>query len=304
MSFSPPGAGEGAIFDLGYAPHDGDRLGRQGAFIATVKDGVRRILGIRRKTKKKIMPWILFSMALLPVAVVVGLSFFTSVLAGGAQDVENPFGGHPNLFTLTNTIFLLFCALAGPELLIPDREEGVLSVYASRPMRAVDYLAARAAALGIAAGGFLVVPQLILYVGLATLDADGWFAGLRANLDEVPKFLAASFVYLLGYGAPAFLVGLFAKRLGPAWGVYLAGMTLLTSFAVAISSATAGIGRFASLAAIAVHPDIVMDEIFGRTTIREGLSSAELSPWWSLGVVLLVTAVTTAIAIRKYRKLL
>lgn len=294
---------QGAVFDLGYQPHDGPRLGRRGAISATVRDGVRRILGLRRKARKKIMPWSLFAIAILPVVAVVGLSFFTDILLEGI-DTENVFASHANIFSLTSSVFFIFAALAGPELLIPDRTEGVLAVYASRPMRISDYLGARAIALAIAAGGFLVVPQLIMYVGLATLDSDGWFSGLVSNASDVPKILLASFFYLLAYGAPAFLVSLFAKRLGPAWGVYLGGMFLTTAFAVGISAATSGIGRYAALGALTINPDIVTDWIFDRTTVREGITSAGFGPMWSVGVILGIAAVTWIIAIRKYRSLL
>lgn len=293
---------QGVVFDLGYQPHEGDRLGRRGAIFATIRDGLRRILGIRRKARKKVMPWLLFGIALLPVVAVVGISFFVEDIFSGG--VDNPFAGHPNIFTITSSVFFIFTALAGPELLIPDRVEGVLSVYASRPMRVSDYLGARAAALAIAAGGFLIVPQFILYFGLASLHPDGLFSGLVDNVSDIPKFMLASLFYLLAYGAPAFLVGLFAKRLGPAWGIYLAFMWLSSIFAVVITQATSGIGKYAALIALSIHPDIVMDWIFGRTTFREGLSGADFDPIWSAGIIVGIAVVTWIIGIRRYRSLL
>ncbi len=292
---------QGVVFDLGYQPHDGPRLGRRGAIFATIRDGLRRILGIRRKARKKVMPWVLFGIAIIPVIAVVGVSFFVEDVFTG---VDNPFASHGNIFTITSSTFLIFTALAGPELLIPDRVEGVLSVYASRPMRVNDYLGARAAALAIAAGGFLIAPQLILYVGLASLDDDGWFSGLVSNASDLPKVLLAAFFYLLAYGAPAFLVAMFAKRLGPAWGVYLAFMWLSSGFAVAITEATSGIWRYAALGALSINPDIVMDWIFGRTTVREGLSGADLDPIWSVAIILGHAAITWIVGVRKYRSLL
>jgi len=294
---------QGVVYDLGYQPHDGPRLGRRGAIFATIRDGLRRILGIRRKARKKVMPWVLFGIALLPVIAIVGWSFLVESVFEGLE-ADNPFAGHANIFNLTASMFLIFTALAGPELLIPDRVEGVLSVYASRPMRVSDYLGARAAALAIAAGGFLVIPQLILYLGLATLDSDGWFSGLVNNFSDVPKFLLASLFYLLAYGAPAFLVAMFAKRLGPAWGMYLAVMLLSSAFATWISSTTAGIGRYTALAALSINPDIVTDWLFDRSTFREGITGAGFDPVWSVGVIVGVAVVTWLIGLRRYRSLL
>ena len=39
---------QGVVFDLGYQPHDGPRLGRRGAIFATIRDGLRRI---------RVRPW-------------------------------------------------------------------------------------------------------------------------------------------------------------------------------------------------------------------------------------------------------
>ena len=67
----------GVVYDLGYAPHEGPRLGRSGAIVATIKDGVRRVLGLRRRARKKILPWGLFAVAFLPAVAFIGLSFFS-----------------------------------------------------------------------------------------------------------------------------------------------------------------------------------------------------------------------------------
>ena len=65
----------GVVYDLGYQPYEGQRLGRGGAIKAMIKDGLRRTFGIRRKARKKVYPWGLVSLAFLPAAVFVGLSF-------------------------------------------------------------------------------------------------------------------------------------------------------------------------------------------------------------------------------------
>lgn len=288
---------QGVVFDLGYQPHEGDRLGRRGAIFATIRDGLRRILGIRRKARKKVMPWLLFGIALLPVVAVVGISFFVDGLFEG---IDNPFANHATIFGITAPFFLLFTTMAGPELFIPDRVEGVLSVYASRPIRVSDYLGARATAIAIAAAGFLVVPQFTLYIGLATLDADGWFSGLADNLADVPKFLLASLFFLLAFAAPAMMVAFFAKRLGPAWGVYLLVMALSNLFAELVSTSVSGVWRYVALASLPDNPSIVTDWIFGGS---EGITDG-VGPMWSVGVILGVAVITWVTGLRRYRSLL
>jgi len=66
---------KGTVYDLGYVPHEGPRLGRSGAIRAIVKDGVRRALGLRRKPREKLMPWLLIGAAVVPATVIVSLTF-------------------------------------------------------------------------------------------------------------------------------------------------------------------------------------------------------------------------------------
>ena len=81
----------GAVFDLGYKPYGGTRLGRAGAIKTIVKDGIRRVLGIRRKARKKVYPWSMVALAIIPAAVFVGLAF---TINSFSPDAESPFGGH------------------------------------------------------------------------------------------------------------------------------------------------------------------------------------------------------------------
>ena len=104
-------AEQGAVYDLGYEPYHGDRLGRNGARRTIWADGNRRVLGIRRKARRKIMPWLLVAMALLPAIVFVGIAFV--VPAGVANDF-NLADANSNFFQIGGTIVMLFTALAAP----------------------------------------------------------------------------------------------------------------------------------------------------------------------------------------------
>lgn len=289
----------GVVYDLGYKPHDGPRLGRPAAVAATVRDGVRRVFGIRRHAKRKVLPWLLFSIALLPAVVFVGLAFLTNQIAAG-EIVDTPFANAASYFDIASTTVLLFCALAGPELLVPDRVDGVLAVYSSRPMTVLDYLGARAGALALAVGGFLIVPQLLLYVGLAAVEPGGFAANLVGEWLELVRVLAATVVYLLAYGAPALLIAVFAKRLAPATGVYLGTMFALS--AAADGFAASGT-RWAALFSLADHPAVVRAAIFDQRF--DLLPSQQGFDWWvSLLIILGVAAATIAVAVRRYRSLM
>jgi ABC-2 type transport system permease protein len=293
----------GVVYDLGYKPHDGERLGRAGAWPALYKDGLRRVLGLRRKARKKIMPWMLLIVALIPAAVAVGLEFllddFGEVLSGVG------FFGHGGYFDLTSIMALLFIALAAPELLIPDRTEGVLSLYSSRPLRVSDYLGGRGASLATVVVGFLLIPQLTLYLGRAALADQGFFSYV---IDESGTLLDVTLTALAFFGAyagVAFLIAAFANRTAIASGVYLAVMVASIPLAGAISTGATDLPgrRYVALLALEHHPRYVRDWIFDLDSITVP-HEAGLDPWMSLAVIVAIVAATGVVTVRRYRRLM
>lgn len=225
------------------------------------------------------------------------------MLSTFAPDADSPFGGHAEYFGLTATIVLLFVALAAPELLIPDRREGVLSIYSSRPLRPDDYVAARFAALLTVIAGFMLIPQILMYVGFAALDADGFFTALWSNAEEIPKFLAASAVYAIAYALPAMLIATLANRRSAATGVFLGTLLISTILArVLFENQVAG-HRYAALLAIVEHPAHVNDWIYG-TSSDLVMADAGFDPWISLLVIVGVAVVATGIVVWRYRRLM
>ncbi len=292
----------GVVYDLGYVPHEGARLGKPGAVRATIKDGVRRVLGLRRRARKKILPWILFGIALIPAIVFVGLAFF---LTSFVPEADSPFGGHADYYDLAGPVMVIFTALAGPELLIPDREEGVLAVYSSRPMRASDYLLARGGALGVVIAGFLVLPQLLMYVGFAAIDSDGFIQTLLSEWPNLWRIAVTSVAFLVGYGAPALLISVYAKRLAPATGTLLGILVGSTGLAAALSESGAFAGsRYAALLAIAQHPFALRDWAFDQSSVDSVVADAGFGPVWSLAMILVIAVVAGGLAIRRYRRLM
>ncbi|MFQ5554561.1 MAG: hypothetical protein ACE5GC_04220 [Acidimicrobiia bacterium] len=292
----------GVVYDLGYVPHEGARLGKPGAVRATIRDGVRRVLGLRRRARKKILPWLLFGIAVMPAVVFIGLAFFLSTFA---PDAESPFGGHADYYGLAGTAMVVFTALAAPELLIPDREEGVLAVYSSRPMRAHDYLLARGAALAIVIAGFLVLPQLLMYVGFAAIDGDGFVSGLVTEWRNLWRISVTSGAFLVGYGAPALLVSVYARRLAPATGTLLGALLGSTGLASALAESGAFEGsRYAALLAILQHPFVIRDWAFGQRSPDMVVTNAGFGPLWSLAMIGLLAVVAGVLATRRYRRLM
>ncbi len=293
----------GVVFDLGYTPHEGERRGRRGAIATMYRDGLYRVFGIHRRARKKILPWLLVVFAVLPAVAFVGFAFLLSTFA---PDAESPFGSHADYFGLTGAIVLLFVALAAPELLIPDRREGVLAIYSSRPLTPDNYVGARAASLLTVIAGFTLIPQALMYVGFAALSSDGFFKALGANASEIPRILAATLVFGLAYAPLALLVSTIANRKAAATGIYLGIMLIGSALAAALVEATNLPGRrYAALLSLAEHPEYVTSWIFGGTGSGDlVVASTGLDPWVSLVAMLVIAVGSSLLVAWRYRRIM
>jgi ABC-2 type transport system permease protein len=293
--------GQGVVYDLGYTPYEGEKLGRRGAITTTYRDGNYRVLGIKRRARRKILPWLLAAFAMIPAVVFVGLAFLTGNFV---PDAESPYGGHGQYFVIVGTIVLLFCALAAPELLIPDRKEGVLSIYSSRPMLPDDYVGARFASLLTVVAGFLVIPHVLMYIGFAGLDEAGFFQALWNNADDIPKILGSTAAFALGYAPLALLVATFANRKAAATGVYLGLILVGAALVSAIVTATTVPGRrYAALLSVVEHPVHVNDWIWGSSSDLQ-VANQGFDPWVSLAVIIGLAVVSGLIMVWRYRRLM
>lgn len=295
-----PADAEGTVYDLGYKPHEGPRLGRPAAIRAMVIDGSRRALGLRRKAWTKALPWGLIAAAIVPAAWTVALTY---VVSGFTLEDAGPFGDPAEFFEMIGMLAMLFVALVAPTLLIPDRQYGVLAIYASRPVRAIDYLLARGVTLVALTSLFILVPHVILYLGISGLYVDGFVAGLVEHGKEIPEILGTTAAYVLGYGAPAFLVALFVRRVAIASGVYVLAMFITASVVDAMPRAT-DLLVFKVLAPLALfwNPLSVRDWLFDREPQQFALDRVGLEPWVGAIAIVVITVATALVAHRRYRR--
>lgn len=294
--------GTGAVYDLGYLPYEGERLGRRGARRTIFFDGVRRVLGLRRKARRKVLPWMLLTIAMLPPIAFVGVSFFVPVEVDTAFDVATM---HSQFFGLGGTIVMLFSALAAPELLVPDRRDGVLAMLSSRPLTSDDYIGTRFASLLAIVAGFLLIPQLVLYIGMAATSDDGLVNGLIDGAGNLPKILFVAFVYVLAFVPLSFVVASIANRKAIAAVVFLAILTALTGFAEAlVQNATITGSRWVALLTPINTADAANAWVFGQENPSSLLAAADIHP--GVGVVALAAIgfAAVAFAVTRYRRLL
>lgn len=285
------------IVDLGYRPYEGPRGTLRSSMWAIVKDGYRRALGLRRRAWSKVMPWGLIALMLMITMVVIAVAWF-------AGDLIPNLPSYAEYFDLTSQLGLLFVALTGPLLLVPDRVNGVLAVYMSRPLRMSDYLLAKTAALVSLMLTFYLVPQTILHLGLAALSDDGFFTYLGANLDVLWKVPVVALAYIATHGSIVFAVSAFLGRSGLASGLYLGFIIITNNVAgLIVSVATFPGAKYAAIFALEQHPRYFRDWVFGTNAGFLIMEEAEFDAWVSLVCIVAIVALSSLVVWRQYRKL-
>jgi ABC-2 type transport system permease protein len=201
-------SGPAEVFDLGYQGYEGERTGRWARRQAIWRDGIRISLGLGRGAGAKIAPWLLLGLALVPIVVLVVVSAFVGP-AESSDDFELP--SYSDYYEWAMVPLGLFAAVVAPLLICPDRRDGVLALYAARPITLLDYVGARWAAFLTVALAAAWLPEAILFVWNA-LDAKEPGTFLTDNWDVVPRFLAAGAVVATLLTTLALFVASFATR--------------------------------------------------------------------------------------------
>ena len=200
--------GPAEVFDLGYQGYEGERTGRWARRRAIWQDGIRISLGLGRGTGAKIAPWLLLGLALVPMVVLVVVAAFVGP-ATDPDDFELP--SYAEYYEWAMVPLGLFAAVVAPLLVCPDRRDGVLALYAARPITPLDYVGARWAAFLTVALAAAWVPEAVLFVW-NVLDASSPGPFLREEWDVVPRFLLAGATVAAVLTTLALLVSSFTTR--------------------------------------------------------------------------------------------
>ena len=146
----------GVIHDIGYRRYTGRRLGRAQIVRALYWHSLRSAFGLGRGAKAKIVPVIAFVVICLPA-----VASAVAVARGGTRLV--PYDTYT--FQLRVVVMIIFIAAQAPELVSRDLRSHVLPLYFCRPLRRLDYPAAKLAAFITACLAIIEIPLLLLYLG-------------------------------------------------------------------------------------------------------------------------------------------
>ena len=287
------------IYDRGYRTYDGPRSGPSGARRAVYREGIRRVLGLGRKARQKIFPWALITIALIAAAVFIGVHWAIGNVEESLREGIPTYGG---LFDFYSGISLLFIALAGPQLLAPDRTSGALSVYFSRPLTVDGYLGAKVGAFATVVGAIYIVPQVILHLGLALIADEGFLPYLGDHLDILWKVPVTTLAFVCLHGAIVFILATVIPRTGIAAAAFLGLIVAGSGIAAAVSQAGFPGARWVSLLSIDQHPRIIRDYFF-EDTVNYPAEAAGFEVWASALVIVVVVAVAVVFVRSRYQRL-
>lgn len=255
------------LFDLGYRAYDGPRERPARAILTLALFTMRRVLGLGRGGRHKVLPAITLAIAYLPALTSVAFSVLANNIV--ATDLIT----YGDYMFIIGSALALFAALVAPEALCPDRRTGMLGLYLAGPLDRNRYLLAKG--LGVLAAMLLITVGPLLFMLAANV-----IAGFGPSASETPKLLlrivSAGLVTALLYTSLSMAVSSFTtRRAAAAVGVVL---LLLVPASVVRPAIDAGAPNALDLLSF---PFVVFDlsyRIFGEQP-GDGAPVRELATW-------------------------
>jgi len=284
----------GALYDLGYQRYTGKRLDRANAVRTLFAFSLRTAFGLGRGARSKVIPSIILGVVFIPAIVSVGAASTTGFTA---------LISYSNHLQFTSFLIALFAAAQAPELIVTDRQYGVLTLYLARPLTGVLYALAKLAALVAAMMVLTFGPQLVLFLGKVFISPSPW-AAFKDEWTILGPLIIGTLTVSCFIGSVALAIASFAGRRAYASASVIGFFLLVPAAATVLRNlATGETKRYLILA----HPIQVIigfgNWIFHiQAKLRTQVGRAELPGSYYFAVMLAVIAVATTVLLLRYRR--
>lgn len=266
MSEAPEPAQGARIADLGVASYDGPRGGVPAVIAALAEHTARRLLGLGRRPRAKLVPLAVLAVAYIPAVAFLGVAVLvpeelSALLALDAR----------TLLSTTTVAVAVFVALTGPEALCPDRRHGTLALYLASPLSPATYLLAKATALAAVLLVITLGPALLLEGGsiLVGLGPDG----VLASLSRLGRVAGAGAALALAYTAVGLAAASLTDRHAVASGLVIAAL-LGSNVAVGLLDAAVAAPSWLPLLSLVTGPLELVDRLLGAAGDAVGAATA------------------------------
>lgn len=294
-----PGAGARAddrarILDRGYRHFDGPRAGLAQAMRSVGLLSIQRMLGLRRSFWAKLVPAITGFFAYVPAIVFVGLAILIPEELMADPD-SSTYAGYYGFITAA---ILLFVSFVGPEVLCPDRRDGMLGLYLASPLDRDTYLVAKGAAVSLVLGIVTIGPALLLLLGntIAGNGPDGPVDFFVLLL----RVVVAGIVIATLYATLALAVSSVADRRAAA-SATIAILVIASGIVATALVEGAGASEYLGLLNLLAVPFEVVVRVYGERLDEGALADMDTAP--IVAAYLAWTALFVAIIRFRYQRL-
>lgn len=196
------------IHDLGYRAYEGERAGVSWAMTSLGVHAMRRVLGLKRAARHKVLPAMAILIAFVPAIVFVGMAAFLpdSLLEEGLLPTYGEYYG----FILTS--IYLFASFVAPEAICTDRRTGMLALYLASPLDRTTYVVSKMAAVAATLLLITLLPLVFLLVAYAI--EGGGPDGVDGFVTTLARILAVGLLTAVYFAALTAAVSAFTTRRG------------------------------------------------------------------------------------------
>lgn len=222
------GSATAQIHDISFAGYDGERTAVANVPLILAWWSLLRAFGRRRGWVAKFVPFSLLGLAFLPA---VGVLTVRGLFADQMETIQLPVEMLPysNYLGLISIMIVLWTALVTPELVCPDIQYRVTSLYFATAVSPTRYVLGKWLASFGALLSMTLLPVLLLWIG-NIMFAPSVTDALRSDLDQLPRIVGAAVIVAVFFStlglAIAALTGRRAYAIGALVGLILGSRVL------------------------------------------------------------------------------